>query len=170
MKELFLTLMLVVVLMVAGGPSVLAEAPQQIDSAVSHTMINPCNGDTIRFSGSLHHVIRKTADPRGSRITMGGNTQDVSGLDAKGIQYRLARANDSTILNPGSRSQVTVTEDAPVLVQGTGPDFLLHLTLRITFGEDEKLAVMVDRLSGDCRDVPATASSGVLPIEATAAG
>ncbi len=169
MKELFLTLMLVVVLMVAGGPSVLAEAPQQIDSAVSHTVINPCNGDTIRFSGTLHHVLRKTAAPQGSRITMGGNTQDVLGLDAKGIRYRLARANDVTIFNPGSRSQFTVTEDAPVLVQGAGPDFLLHLTLRIAIGEDEKLAVMVDRLSGDCRDAAATPPSGALPLEATAA-
>ncbi len=170
MKELFLTLMLVVVLMVAGGPSVLAEAPQQIDSAVSHTVINPCNGDTIRLSGTLHHTIRKTADPQGARITMGGNTQDVSGLDAKGMEYRLARANDVTILNTGSRSRFTVIEDAPVQVQGAGQDFLLHLTLRITIGEDDKLAVMVDRLSGECQNIIATPPSGELPVEAAAAG
>ncbi len=159
MKELFLTLMLVVVLAIAGGPSVLAETPQQIDSAVSHTVINPCNGNTVRFSGTLHHVIRKTVDPDGSWITMGSNTQDLSGLDAKGVQYRLATAGDLTISNPEDRSQFTVTEDAPVLSQGAASDFLLHLTLQITIGEDGEIVATVDRLNGECRDVAASPSS-----------
>ncbi len=159
MKELFLTLMLVVVLAIAGGPSVLAETPQQIDSAVSHTVINPCNGNTVRFSGTLHHVIRKTVDPNGSWITMGSNTQDLSGLDAKGVQYRLATAGDFTISNPEDRSQFTVTEDAPVLSQGAASDFLLYLTLQITIGEDGEIVATVDRLNGECRDVAATPSS-----------
>lgn len=97
---------------------------------------------------------------------MGGNTRDVSGLDAKVSQYRLARANDFIIFKPGSRSQFIVTEDELVLVQGAGPDFLLYLTLWITVGEDEKLVVIVDRPSGGCRDVSATPSSGELPLEA----
>ena len=159
MKELFLTLMLVVVLAIAGGPSVLAETPQQIDSAVSHTVINPCNGNTVRFSGTLHHVIRKTVDPDGSWITMGSNTQDLSGLDAKGVQYRLATAGDLTISNPEDRSQFSVTEDAPVLSQGAASDFLLHLTLQITIGEDGEIVATVDRLNGECRDVAASPSS-----------
>ena len=159
MKELFLTLMLVVVLAIAGGPSVLAETPQQIDSAVSHTVINPCNGNTVRFSGTLHHVIRKSVDPDGSWITMGSNTQDLSGLDAKGVQYRLATAGDLTISNPEDRSQFSVTEDAPVLSQGAASDFLLHLTLQITIGEDGEIVATVDRLNGECRDVAASPSS-----------
>lgn len=170
MKELFLTLMLVVVLVIAGGSSVLAETPQQIDSAVSHTVINPCNGNTIRFGGTLHHIIRKTADPQGSRITMGGKTQDVSGLDAKGIQYRLAPADDFTFADPGGQHQFTLTEDAPVLGQGAASDFLLHVTLQITIGENGKIAATVGRLTGDCRDVAATPLSGERPIEAAAAG
>lgn len=170
MKELFLTLMLVVVLAIAGGPSVLAETPQQIDSVISHTVINPCDGTTVRFSGTLHHVIRKTADPNGSRISMGSNTQDINGIDARGIQYRLDQAGDVTIVDAGGQGRFTVTEDAPVLSQGAVSDFLLHINLQITIREDGEIVATVDRLSGECRDAAATPSSSGFLIESAATG
>lgn len=163
MKELFLTLMLVVVLAIAGGPSVLAEAPQQIDSAVSHSIINPCNGNTVRFDGTLHHTIRKTADPRGAQLTIGSNVQDVSGLDAEGMQYRMAQGTDFTIPYPTGQHQVTVSEDAPVLSDGEASDFLLHLTLQISIEPDGKTAATIGKVSGDCRNVTATTASGKTP-------
>jgi hypothetical protein len=164
MKELLLTLMLVAVLATAGWSSVLADRPEQIDSTVSHTVANPCTGDSITFSGTLHHVVRKQTDDSRLRLSLASNTQDVSGLGASDTHYQLLQAGDFTIDNPRGRHDLSLTEDFPVTSQGASSDFLLHLALRVTTDADEEVTVTVNGLSAECRAPTSTPEGEESPL------
>src|SRR4051812_41024018 len=61
------------------------------DFPISGVLLNPCNGELVQFSGSLHETIHVTSNKNTFHIGEHINAQDVSGVGlTTGAQYRIS--------------------------------------------------------------------------------
>jgi hypothetical protein len=100
------------------------------------TLPNPCNADTVTFSGQLHITNHVTTDASGGQhVKTHVNYQSVSGTGApSGANYRVTTSSNETINDNGTNPQTELTSVQVVNLIGQGPvpNALLRVVIHVT--------------------------------------
>ncbi len=117
----------------AGGAALASEPPVILRIPINETIANPCNGESVLFTGTFQIVFHETTDASGgSHFIAEGNAQGIQGVSASGTKYRATGGfwdefnsnNGATVFN-----SVGVFN---IISQGTAPNFISEVTFKLT--------------------------------------
>jgi hypothetical protein len=145
-------------LLALGGTSALA-APATTSTAsydipMSGTVVNPCNGESVAWSGTAHFVIHQTVTSDGHNTLTGEvNFQGVEGQGSLGNVYR--DVNTSAFAfnrsGDGAPDESTVTAAFLFVSEGSAPNFEAYTTYHVTVDANGQPTATVVRIGTACR-------------------
>ena len=118
------------------------------------TLFNPCNGDTVTFSGNLHVVNTMTTDASGgTHLKTHINYQDVTGTGyPSGLTYNVRTVSNEVVNdNDGPQSEATVISTVKLIARGPALDFYLRTVLHVTVNANGETTSNVQETSIECR-------------------
>ena len=120
--------------------------------------ITACDGDVVVFRGSTHTVTTVSISGNTAHIDLHFNTQDVFGVGASGIIYRLAEIYkvDEDIDLQGARAEEDFKGQIRVISRGNTDNFLLDATYHISFdispaGQPTNVKTETVKMNARCR-------------------
>jgi hypothetical protein len=120
----------------------------------TNSLLNPCNGDTVTFSGTLHIVNTLTTDAGGgTHLKTHTNYQDVTGAGVpSGITYRVGTVSNEIINDSdGPQSNVTSISTVKLIAPGPALNAFLRIVMHITINADGQTTSTVQEVSAECR-------------------
>ena len=92
---------------------------------------NPCNGQTVFFSGTATITTHSTETPTGAQNGSGQFRASGTGVDSSGTTYRLNSHSGSNAAVPLEASAFVLIFKGfyTVVTQGPGPNFVTHFTI-----------------------------------------
>lgn len=128
-----------------AAPSRTTVSNQQAWVPETFTLFNPCNGDLVATSGTVHASLM--TDPSGV-LTVHENGTDLSGTAADGTSYQFVRISRAEIrTNPLDE---LYTAEYRVVSQGRDPNFLLDFTAHIYVDAQGAFHVDFVKTSASC--------------------
>ncbi|HEX8337256.1 MAG TPA: hypothetical protein VF621_11045 [Pyrinomonadaceae bacterium] len=118
------------------------------------TLTNPCNGDLVTFSGTLHVVNSMTTDASGgTHLRTHINYQNVTGTGTpSGLTYKVRTiTNEVSNDADGPQSNATVISIVKLTAQGPALDFYLRTVLHVTVNANGETTSTVEETSIECR-------------------
>lgn len=120
---------------------------------ISGATFNPCNGDSVSFTGQAHEVVRETIDGNGGAHVAGKMIVHITGIgSASGDAYV---GNGEVSFNQNLNSSLTLTRTEPVsselIAQGSAPNFLFKALAHITVNPDGTVTSFFDSFTPACR-------------------
>jgi hypothetical protein len=116
---------------------------------------NPCIGEPVHFSATLHSVFHITQDAAGGfHVATEFNLANVEGTGAvSGGQYRAPTVVHSTFHSNSGGFPIIVTEtsEANIIGEGQLPDFTSHFLVHLTINENGTVTAEVLRVREECR-------------------
>jgi hypothetical protein len=120
------------VVMACAATTVQAATVYKVTGPTSGTVPNPCNGQTVTFSGMAHALLAVTQAPNGgSSATLQANYADVTGTDGLKNTYRVISAGVATITMNGATTGTGV-EQLSLITPGSTPNAEAHVVMHIT--------------------------------------
>ena len=117
-------------------------------------IINPCNGDTVTFSGTLHVVNTMTTNASGgTHLKTHINYQNVTGTGSpSGINYRVGTvSNDVVNDNDGPQNTATVISTVKLIAPGSALNYFMRTVLHVTVNANGETTSTVEEVSAECR-------------------
>lgn len=117
------------------------------------SLTNPCNGDVVTFSGTLHMVNHVTIDSAGgTHVETHVNYSGVSGTGApSGATYRVVTTRNTSINDSASpQSEVTLVQVINLIGQGSVPNFRTFMTFHITINANGQTTSTVSNVDTKC--------------------
>lgn len=160
-KALLLTALVLAACEQANSP-LDARIERQAAALVSHGSVtepfsavvtNPCNGEEVALSGSLHTSFALVIDGSGAehfRTTT--NAQGISGVGlTTGARYQLSgvETTQAQLLSGGTITD-RYNNSFLVTAQGNTPNFRLHVTQHITVNSNGEVTAVVDNVTTSC--------------------
>ncbi len=124
------------------------------DIPFTGSAFNPCNGDQVTFSGTLHVVNTMTTDASGgTHLKTHSNYQDVTGTGApSGVTYQVRTVSNEVVNdNDGPQSTATVISTMKLIAQGPTLNFFLRTVLHVTVNANGQTTSDVQEISFECR-------------------
>lgn len=118
------------------------------------SLFNPCNGDTVTFSGDMHVTNSLTVDSSGgTHLKTHINYQNVTGTgNPSGITYNVRTVtNEVTNDNDGPQSTATVISTVKLIAHGPSLDFYLRFVMHVTVNANGETTSMVQEANFECR-------------------
>jgi len=114
--------------------------------------LNPCNGDTVTFSGTEHLLITSTTDSAGgTHVDIHSNFADVHGVGTDGTAYTLnARANAHQNVNLGA-GEATVLFRGSVISHGSSPNYYFSQLFHVTQNANGEVTAQPYEFDTDCQ-------------------
>ena len=115
---------------------------------------NPCNSDSVTFSGTLHVTNTLTTDADGgTHLKTHLNYQDVTGTGVpSGVTYNVRTVrNEVTNDNDGPQYETTVISTTRLIAHGPALDFYLRTVIHITVNANGETTSTVQEVSFECR-------------------
>jgi hypothetical protein len=140
----------------AASPVVQETVP--IQSVYGSSVVDPCNGEVITWTGDVHLVASMTTDANGGAVFAGHlQFRDVHGTDPTGTRYTIPwDTNDVVVFAPsspalGSTPNVeTHVISLPIISDGPSPNFYDQGVLHYTVTPDGQIAVAFVRETTRC--------------------
>lgn len=112
-------------------------ASQMID-LTGLTISNPCNGDVITLSGSMHIDTTTTSDGAGGyHLRMANNAAGISGTGTSGAAYRYVNTSNFMVnAQPPYPYEFTLPATMKVVGTGTTANFTNRLLFKATTNAD----------------------------------
>jgi hypothetical protein len=159
-----LSLLAASVFAVAGIGAVTAQAaPPQIqetvpvESVLGGSIVDPCNGQTITWTGNVHLLGGETTDAAGGAVFYAQvNFNDVKGTDPTGTQYTIPlHSNDIIVFAPSSPTLPTPNVETHTIrlninSDGSSPNAYEDAVAHYTVTPDGKVAVAFDKVDTGC--------------------
>jgi hypothetical protein len=116
------------------------------------TLVNPCTGELIAFSGTIHFLIHATATPSGNfHTTVHQNLQNVSGTgEQSGDTFHL-QLGSTQVLTVAAGVETTTIQNIRVIGPGPDNNFNLHQTMHLTVNANGMATATVEHLSTSCQ-------------------
>jgi hypothetical protein len=121
-----------------------------IDIPVSGAVFNPCNGETVTFSGIDHFTIHVTFDGAGGFHADAHDNIHVTGTGSLGNSYE----GNQEVNNPfNGRVGVEQTFGLTFseISKGSAPNFEVHILQHITVNANGTVTVFFSNFSANCR-------------------
>jgi hypothetical protein len=127
---------------------------QNLRVPLNQLVLNPCTGDTIDFTGTIHLVAAMTQDGSGGfHIHFDDNVSGVTGVGSpSGISYHGVGGGWSELNGrPPFPFEATSTSVFGLISVGSSPNFFVTATFHITVLADGTITAQVTRISITCR-------------------
>jgi opacity protein-like surface antigen len=124
---------------------------------ISGTVVNPCNGELVPFTGDLHLLFRVTFDQAGGLHVGVHEDIQATGVGATtGAKYELnavlnEEVNYGFVLGGNGAAEETIVESELFVAQGSAPNFVLKLLEHITITPDGTVRVLNIDFDTECR-------------------
>jgi hypothetical protein len=130
-----------------------AAVVQNVQVPLNVTVFNPCNGDLIAVTGSIHLLASTTSDGGGGfhiafmdNVSQVTGTGSVSGATYHGVGGDWFTAN----VKPPFPVELTMTDVFGLISAGSSPNLVITDTFHITVNADGTLTANVARFSLSC--------------------
>jgi hypothetical protein len=148
------TLILLPILMFALCTAAMADVTfnQDIPTPII-SIINPCNGETVDLSGSVHVLAATTSDGSGGfHLLMEDNSQNLKGVgETTGAQYQFVTNSKFTVnVQPPFPSEFTLPSTMNAVSQGSVPNFFVEALFKVTVNADGTLTVAIFAFRTSC--------------------
>lgn len=120
------------------------------DIALSGAVFNPCNGETVTFTGVLHAVARVTFDGSGGFHLDANDNIHVTGTGSLGNEYE-GNEEDQDQLNGRVGIEQTMATTFSEISKGSAPNFEVHALIHITVNAKGTTTVFIDNFTSSCR-------------------
>jgi hypothetical protein len=123
------------------------------DIPFTSSLANPCNGDVVTFSGTMHVVNTYTTDASGgTHVKSHINYQDVTGTGyPSGLTYNVRTVSNEVVNdNDGPQSEATVISTVKLTARGPALDFFLRLVMHVTVNANGETTSEVQEVSIEC--------------------
>ena len=130
--------------------TVMAAILINMDIPVSGAVINPCNGETVTFSGVDHFTARVVFDGAGGfHLT----THDNIHVTATGDQGNSFEGNqeDTSEVNGRVGIEETFVLTFSEISKGSAPNFEVHMLEHVTVNPNGTITSFVDHITANCR-------------------
>jgi len=130
-----------------------AAVVQNVQVPLNVTVFNPCTGDLIAVSGSIHFLATMTQDQGGGfHISFMDNVSQVTGTGSvTGVTYHGVGGDWFTVnVRPPFPVEFTATDVFGLISQGPSPNLVVTDTFHITVNADGTMTANVSRLSISC--------------------
>lgn len=136
-------------LLVVTGKAIAAEITN-MDIPVSGTVFNPCNGETVTFSGVDHFTASVTLDRAGGFHISYHDNIHVTATGDQGNTY-VGNQEDNFQINGRVGYEETETLVFSEISKGSAPNFEVHAIFHITVHPDGTVTAFVDHFTAICR-------------------
>jgi hypothetical protein len=120
---------------------------------VSFSVTNPCNGETVEFSGIAHLVFHGTTDDTGGIHEMFELNLQANGTGTEsGARYQISEGTSGV-----ANSSVTGAEEFTfptrllVIGEGTAPNFVVHTVAHVTLDANGEFTVFFVHEKAECK-------------------
>jgi hypothetical protein len=121
-----------------------------IDIPVSGAVFNPCNGETVTFSGIDHFTIHVTFDGAGGFHADSHDNVHVTGTGSLGNSYE-GNQEDNNPFNGRVGVEQTFGLTFSEISKGSAPNFEVHILQHITVNANGTVTVFFSNFSANCR-------------------
>ena len=150
-RRLLAVAALLAVALQLATPAARAEKVWNYWTPISGTTVNPCNGDTVTFTGTAHVVFAWTVDQAGNdHITIHVEMPNGRGVGETGDRYILNEVINRGGSVRGEMGRLIVGVHYQFIGQGTAPNFLLNFQFHATLTSEAYVKVYVHILDATC--------------------
>ena len=127
-----------------------AAVQTNITVPVSGTVINPCNGETLNFSGSAHFNSSVTLSGSGGFHLAQHDNIHVTATGDQGNTY-VGNEEDSFELNGTVGIEETATDIFTEISRGSAPNFVQKAVFHVTVNPNGTVTAFVNDFTAQCR-------------------
>jgi hypothetical protein len=146
---------LVCVALVANARTASADGfTTNIYTPIAVTIPNPCNGDLVSLTGTLHEQFHITIDSAGgANLEDHFNPQDVTGTGSpSGAKYQATGVTrDNANFTPGALFVTTFVNNFRIIGQGPDNNFMVHENAHVTVNPNGTVTSFHDNFSITCQ-------------------
>jgi hypothetical protein len=121
-----------------------------VDIPVSGAVFNPCNGETVTFSGIDHFTIQVTFDGAGGFHADAHDNVHVTATGSLGNSYE-GNQEDNNPFNGRVGFEQTFGLTFSEISKGSAPNFELHILQHITVNANGTVTVFFSNFTANCR-------------------
>jgi hypothetical protein len=152
---LLFTVMAVALLAAPAGVAI-GQAQTMTESErtpVSFSLTNPCNGETVDFSGIAHLVSHATTDDTGGIHEMFELNLQASGTGTQsGARYQISEGTSGVASSSATGAEeFTFPTRLLVIGEGTAPNFVAHTVAHVTLNANGEFTVFFVHEKGECK-------------------
>ena len=131
--------------------TVMAAILINMDIPVSGAVINPCNGETVTFSGVDHFTARVVFDGAGGFHLTTHDNIHVTATGDQGNSYE-GNQEDTSEVNGRVGIEETFVLTFSEISKGSAPNFEVHMLEHVTVNPNGTITSFVDHITANCRD------------------
>jgi len=121
-----------------------------MDIPVSGAVINPCNGETVTFSGVDHFTARVVFDGAGGFHLTTHDNIHVTATGDQGNSYE-GNQEDTSEVNGRVGIEETFVLTFSEISKGSAPNFEVHMLEHVTVNPNGTITSFVDHITANCR-------------------
>ena len=121
-----------------------------VDVPISGAVINPCNGETVTFSGVDHFTIHVTFDGAGGFHADAHDNIHVTATGSLGNSYE-GNQEDNNPFNAKVGLESTFGLTFSEISKGSAPNFEVHILEHITVNPNGTVTVFFSNFTANCR-------------------
>jgi hypothetical protein len=121
-----------------------------VDIPVNGTVFNPCNGETITFSGIDHFTLHVTFDSAGGFHADAHDNIHVTATGDQGNSYE-GNQEDNNPFNGKVGFEQTFGLTFSEISKGSAPNFEVHILQHITVNANGTVTVFFSNFASNCR-------------------
>jgi hypothetical protein len=124
-----------------------------IDIPISGAVFNPCNGETVTFTGVDHFMAHVTLDGAGGFHSDFHDNIHVTGTGSLGNQYEGNQEDNSPTHISGNNlgAEQTLPFTFSEISKGSAPNFEVHALQHITINANGTVTVFFSNFTSSCR-------------------
>jgi hypothetical protein len=123
-----------------------------LDSPVSYTLVNSCNGETVSLSGTMHFDYHFQTDPSGNTNYFVTSTSNLTGTGTSGVKYVAKDStNYHTVTHSAEASNFTNTEKLKLVSQGPTPNMMLRQQTHVVVDRSGNMKADTSNYKVDCK-------------------
>ena len=130
--------------------SAVAAVLTQLRIPVNGAVFNPCNGETVTFSGIEHFIASETSNGGGGFHLAERDNIHVTATGSLGNSYE-GNEEDSFELNGRFGVEQTIPQTFSEISNGSAPNFEVHSLFHITVNPNGTVTAFVDNFTASCR-------------------
>jgi hypothetical protein len=148
-KSIVLVSSLAITALLIIAVKAMAVVTANVDIPISFAVINPCNGETVTFTGADHFVVRVTFDGSGRFHLASNDNIHVTGTGSLGNEYE-GNQEDQNQLNGRFGIEQTLATTFSAISTGSAPNYETHALIHITVNANGTTTVFIDNFTSSC--------------------
>src|SRR5258708_6176082 len=121
-----------------------------VDIPISGTVFNPCNGETVTFSGIDHFTLHVTLDGAGGFHADAHDNIHITATGSLGNSYE-GNQEDNNPFNGSVGVEQTFGLTFSEISTGSAPNFEVHILQHITVNPNGTVTVFFSNFTSNCR-------------------